>query len=211
MRVRRPPRPGQPADARRSRGLPAAAPNGTAQDAGATRALPGAAADAERQDRQAEPAHARRRAHRVSSIESTTLLLERAGAVLWIRLNRPDARNGIDPTMRDELTAVLAQADADAQVRAIVLTGTGRDFCTGADLMPAGETGAAAQRPPSALDYRRAVGPFQRLFQTLWECETPAVSAVHGTIAGAGWMLALLADLVAAAEGARWTHVFARR
>src|SRR5204862_3855372 len=62
-----------------------------------------------------------------------------------------------------------------------------------------------------ALDYRRAVGPFQRLFQTLWECETPVVSAVNGTIAGAGWMLALLADLVVAAEGARWTHVFARR
>jgi 2-(1,2-epoxy-1,2-dihydrophenyl)acetyl-CoA isomerase len=143
--------------------------------------------------------------------DPTTLLLERAGAVLWIRLNRPEARNGIDPTMRDELTAVLAHADADAEVRALVLTGTGRDFCTGADLMPAGSSGAAAQRPPSALDYRRAVGPFQRLFQTLWECETPVVSAVNGTTAGAGWMLALLADLVVAAEGARWTHVFARR
>jgi 2-(1,2-epoxy-1,2-dihydrophenyl)acetyl-CoA isomerase len=77
--------------------------------------------------------------------------------------------------------------------------------------MPAGYTGGAAQAPPSVLDYRRAVGPFQRLFQTLWECETPVVSAVNGTTAGAGWMLALLADLVVAAEGARWTHVFARR
>jgi 2-(1,2-epoxy-1,2-dihydrophenyl)acetyl-CoA isomerase len=147
----------------------------------------------------------------VRDIDATTLLLDRADAVLWIRLYRPDARNGIDPTMRDELTAVLCEADAETSVRAVVITGTGRDFCTGADLMPAGHAGGAAQRPLSTLDYRRAVGPFQRLFQTLWELETPVVSAVNGTTAGAGWMLALLADLVVAAEGARWTHVFARR
>ena len=49
------------------------------------------------------------------------------------------------------------------------------------------------------------------MFQQLWETETPLVSAVTGTVAGAGWMLALLADLVVAAEGARWTHVFTRR
>ena len=144
-------------------------------------------------------------------IDATTLLLDRAGAVLWIRLNRPDARNGIDPTMRDELIAALGEADADVGVRAIVITGTGRDFCTGADLMPAGHAGGAAQRPASALDHRRGVARFQRLFQTLWELETPVVSAVNGTTAGAGWMLALLADLVVAAQGARWTHVFARR
>jgi 2-(1,2-epoxy-1,2-dihydrophenyl)acetyl-CoA isomerase len=138
-------------------------------------------------------------------------LLDRTGAVLWIRLNRPHARNGIDVAMRDELTTVLADADTDADVRALVVTGQGADFCTGADLMPAGDPEAAARRPPSPLDYRRAVAPWQRLFQTLWELETPVVSAVNGTTAGAGWMLALLADLVVAAEGARWTHAFARR
>jgi len=67
------------------------------------------------------------------------------------------------------------------------------------------------RKMPSPIDYRKDVGPFQALFQTLWELETPVVSAVNGTTAGAGWMLALLADLVVAAEGARWTHVFARR
>ena len=53
--------------------------------------------------------------------------------------------------------------------------------------------------------------PWQRLFRAYWELETPVVSAVNGTTAGAGWMLALLADLVVAAEGARWIHAFARR
>ena len=113
--------------------------------------------------------------------------------------------------MRDELTVVLADADADAEVRAVVITGQGRDFCTGADLTPTSDPEIATRRPLSPLDYRRAVEPWQRLFRTLWELETPVVSAVNGTTAGAGWMLALLADLVVAAEGARWTHVFARR
>ena len=143
--------------------------------------------------------------------EPTTLQLDRDGAVLWVRLARPEARNAIDPTMRDELRQVFGDADTDPAVRCLVITGTGTDFCTGADLTPAGGGAGAAARPPSVLDYRRAVVPYQELFRTLWELETPVVSAVNGTVAGAGWMLALLADLVVAAESARWIHVFARR
>ena len=148
---------------------------------------------------------------RLTDIGDSTLLLDRDGAVLWIRVNRPDARNAIDPDTRDALKAALVDADTDLEVRSIVITGVGRDFCTGMDLAPPKVPDKVAQRPPGALDYRQAVGPYQDLFRTLWELETPVVSAVNGTTAGAGWMLALLADLVIAAEGARWTHVFARR
>jgi 2-(1,2-epoxy-1,2-dihydrophenyl)acetyl-CoA isomerase len=143
--------------------------------------------------------------------EVTTLRLERVDAVQWIRLDRPAARNGIDQTMRDELTRLLVELDADDAVRAIVVTGTGDDFCTGADLAPSHDPEIATRRPTNPIDYRRAVGPWQLLFRTYWELETPVVSAVNGTTAGAGWMLALLADLVVAAEGARWIHAFARR
>ena len=66
-------------------------------------------------------------------------------------------------------------------------------------------------QPRDVLEYRRALEPYQDLFRTLWELETPVISAVNGTVAGVGWMLALLADLVVAAENARWTHVFTRR
>ncbi|MGH2962471.1 MAG: enoyl-CoA hydratase/isomerase family protein, partial [Solirubrobacterales bacterium] len=66
----------------------------------------------------------------------TTLLLDRDGAMLWVRLNRPDARNAIDTVMRDELVALLVDADRDPEVRCLVVTGQGGDFCTGADLMP---------------------------------------------------------------------------
>jgi 2-(1,2-epoxy-1,2-dihydrophenyl)acetyl-CoA isomerase len=141
---------------------------------------------------------------------AATLVVERHGSVQWIRLNRPEVRNAIDLEMVEELSRTLASADTDPEVRALVVTGSGRDFCTGGDFA-APSSAAARQRPLSLLDYRRAVRPFQELFRSYWELETPVVSAVNGTTAGAGWMLALLADLVVAAEGARWTHVFARR
>jgi 2-(1,2-epoxy-1,2-dihydrophenyl)acetyl-CoA isomerase len=135
-----------------------------------------------------------------------TLILDTDGSVLWLRLNRPQARNGIDAAMRDELSAALAGADRDHDVRAIVVTGAGPDFCVGADLAASDETA-----PRSPLDYRVPMLPYQDLFRQLWELETPVVSAVRGRVAGIGWLLALLADLVVASDTAKWTHVFTRR
>ena len=138
--------------------------------------------------------------------QPSTIVLDRDGGVLWLRLHRPDARNGIDETMRAELSAALADADRDREVRAIVLTGSGPDFCVGADLASA--NGTAPQDP---LDFRAPMLPYQNLFRQLWELETPVVSAVRGRVAGIGWLLALLADLVVASDSAKWTHVFTRR
>jgi 2-(1,2-epoxy-1,2-dihydrophenyl)acetyl-CoA isomerase len=126
-------------------------------------------------------------------------------AVMVIRLVRPERRNAVDAPTATALTNLLDGATGDATVRAIVLTGDGRDFCTGADVAP----GDGAHLGP--LDYRYATEDFRRLFRSLWEVERPVVSAVNGTVAGAGWMLALLADLVVADRDARWTHVFSRR
>ncbi|HZP28776.1 MAG TPA: enoyl-CoA hydratase/isomerase family protein [Acidimicrobiia bacterium] len=141
---------------------------------------------------------------------SDNLVIERDGAVQWIRLNRPQVRNMIDLDTRAGLVDAFVAADDDATVRAIVVTGSGRDFCTGGDVgRPAG--GDHEPPPPRPVDYRRLLRPFQDLFRTYWELDTPVVSAVNGTTAGVGWMLALLADLVVAAEGARWTHAFLRR
>jgi 2-(1,2-epoxy-1,2-dihydrophenyl)acetyl-CoA isomerase len=138
---------------------------------------------------------------------SPALRIEVTGAVTVVTLNRPERRNTIDHDTCVELRQRFADADADPAVRAIVIAGTDSDFCTGADVTARPDRAAVT----SALDYRYLTIDYQRLFQRLWEMETPVVSAVNGTVAGAGWMLALLADLVVAAEGARWTHVFARR
>jgi 2-(1,2-epoxy-1,2-dihydrophenyl)acetyl-CoA isomerase len=142
------------------------------------------------------------------STEATpTLRIEETGAVTVVTLDRPEQRNMIDFDTCVELRERFAALDADHRVRAIVIAGGDRDFCTGADVT--GRPDQAAVTNP--LDYRYLTVDYQYLFQRLWEMETPVVSAVTGTVAGAGWMLALLADLVVAAEGARWTHVFSRR
>lgn len=127
--------------------------------------------------------------------------------VATVRLQRPDRRNAIDEATCAELTAFFEHATTDRSVRAILLTGAGRDFCTGADVVAS--VGTATELSP--LDYRYATEGYRRLFQSLWEVEKPVVSAVNGAVAGVGWLLALLADLVVADRDARWTHVFSRR
>jgi 2-(1,2-epoxy-1,2-dihydrophenyl)acetyl-CoA isomerase len=124
-------------------------------------------------------------------------------------LARPARRNAIDAATARSMTDFFTSAMTDKSIRCIVITGTGKDFCSGADAVSsAGSTGVA---PSNALDYRYLTEDYRRLFQSLWDVEKPVISAVNGTVAGAGWMLALLADLVVADVNARWTHVFARR
>ena len=141
------------------------------------------------------------------------LEIEMDGGVQRVRLNRPDSRNAIDNDTCAALTELFRAANTDRRVRALLVTGTGRDFCTGgAANVPAGaaEAGDTAFAP-SLIEYRFSTHIFQNLFAAYWEIEKPVVSAVNGTVAGAGWMLALLADIVVAAQGARWTHVFTKR
>lgn len=166
-----------------------------------------------------------------------------ADGVLWLAVARPDRRNALDVAAVRRLTGLLQRADRDHRVRCVVLSGEGRDFCTGGDLTPAAQADATAPEPGhddpwrsggegggdategvtehadagtagrdgTLLDYRWPLVAYQQLFKTLWELETPVVSAVNGTVAGIGWMLALLADFVVGAAGARWTHAFVRR
>jgi 2-(1,2-epoxy-1,2-dihydrophenyl)acetyl-CoA isomerase len=140
------------------------------------------------------------------SASESGLEIEQHDAVTVIRLNRPHRRNTIDIATARQLTALLQAANTDKTLRAIVLTGVGRDYCTGADVVSDPDAPV-----PNTLDYRYATEDFRRMFQALWEVEKPVVSAVNGTVAGAGWMLALLADIVVADAAARWTHVFSRR
>jgi len=139
--------------------------------------------------------------------EATSLQVEvDKNGVHVVRIERPERRNAIDRATAVALRTFLDEASTDVSVRAILITGSGRDFCTGADVVS-----DASEVPTSPLDYRYVTEDFRRVFQSLWEVEKPVVSAVNGTVAGAGWMMALLADLVVADRQARWTHVFSRR
>jgi 2-(1,2-epoxy-1,2-dihydrophenyl)acetyl-CoA isomerase len=135
--------------------------------------------------------------------------------VSWITLNRPEVRNAITPDQRERVIGLLEEAGSSLEVGAVVLTATGKGFCTGADLR-AGRR-PAPPRPEGAPD--RIVGDAsrmirlgaQRLVSAVLDCEKPVVAAVNGTAAGIGAHLAFACDLVVAAEEARFIEVFVRR
>ncbi|GAA2681741.1 enoyl-CoA hydratase/isomerase family protein [Streptomyces lunalinharesii] len=127
--------------------------------------------------------------------------------VAHLTLNRPDALNALTWDMRERLIARLADASADPDVRAVVLTATGKGFCAGADLRGAPATGDRV-----AGDVARMIrNGAQRLVAAVLDCEKPVIAAVNGTAAGIGAHLAFACDLVLAAESARFIEVFVRR
>lgn len=141
----------------------------------------------------------------MSTFQSVDLQVE--NQVAWVRLNRPDQRNAVDATLRDELIQIFTEAQTDPEVRAIVLAGHGKGFCAGADL--AGPRRTTASGPGATRLVMKASS--QRLIRTLWELEKPVVAAVHGVAAGLGAHLAFASDLVVAAETARFVEIFVRR
>ncbi|OEJ33171.1 enoyl-CoA hydratase/isomerase family protein [Streptomyces subrutilus] len=143
-----------------------------------------------------------------------TILHRTAGNVSWITLNRPDAMNALTWDQRERVIALLADASADPDVRAVVLTATGKGFCAGADLRAAGAPATPAQTAPERIagDVARMIRlGAQRLITAVLDCEKPVIAAVNGTAAGIGAHLALACDLVIAAEEARFIEVFVRR
>ncbi|MFJ3497647.1 enoyl-CoA hydratase/isomerase family protein [Streptomyces sp. NPDC086091] len=127
--------------------------------------------------------------------------------VTTLTLNRPEALNALTPALRDRLIALLGDASADPDVRAVVLTGTGRGFCAGADLRGSGGGG---ERVAGDVARTLRLGA-QRLIGAVLDCEKPVIAAVNGTAAGLGAHLALACDLVLATESARFVEVFVRR
>ena len=149
-------------------------------------------------------------------MQLTELRYEVADRVATIRLHPPDRLNAFTPTMADELARVAAAADADDEVRVVVVTGSGRAFCAGADL--SGGPGSFADRrsrvlPPGPLreeigGYRRDAGGVAALaFAAL---RKPVIAAVNGPAVGIGATLTLPMDVRIAAASARFGFVFGK-
>jgi 2-(1,2-epoxy-1,2-dihydrophenyl)acetyl-CoA isomerase len=142
--------------------------------------------------------------------DTPPLIFKVEDGVGWIVLNRPDARNAMNAEMRQLYLDALARCGDDPDIRAVVLTATGKGFCTGADLSGSrAATGAPAAPHPGQT--RDAMKPSQRVIRTLWDLEKPTLAAVNGVAAGMGAHLAYACDLVIAADDARFIEVFVRR
>ena len=113
-----------------------------------------------------------------------------ANGVLTLSLDRPDKRNAIDAAMLDGLAAGLARAELDADVRAVVLRGAGRDFCAGADL---DELLASADK--SLEENERSALALGEIFLALRQVPKPTVAVVHGRALAGGAGLAILFGL----------------
>jgi 2-(1,2-epoxy-1,2-dihydrophenyl)acetyl-CoA isomerase len=133
-----------------------------------------------------------------------TVDLYRDGAAAKIVLNRPDRMNAWSVGLSDDLLTVLRELALDRSVRAVLLTGAGKAFCTGADLKDAADTAVAGKLDTDTI-LRRWYHP---IVTTIREMEKPVVTAVNGPAAGAGVSLALAGDLVVAAESAYFLLAF---
>jgi enoyl-CoA hydratase/carnithine racemase len=134
---------------------------------------------------------------------------EVADGVLTITLNRPDRLNAFTATMGRELIAAFDAADADDDVRAIVVTGAGRGFCAGADLGAGGATFDWRERGNGGEDVPRDGGGQVTL--RIFESTKPVIAAINGPAVGVGVTMTLPMDVRIAAEGAKIGFVFARR
>jgi len=128
----------------------------------------------------------------------SSIVYEQRGAGAWITLNRPDALNALSFGLMREFGDALAHARSDDAVRALVITGTGRAFCAGADLKEVAEMQAHAK--PGDPDFLDVVWT---VFGELRAFPKPVVAAVNGLALAGGMELVMACDVVFAAESAR--------
>ena len=133
-----------------------------------------------------------------------TVEVNRDGAAVKIALNRPERMNAWSEGLSQDLLAVLGEVAADETVRAVMLTGNGRAFCSGADLKDGADDAVAGQ-----LDtYTTLTRWYHPIVTTIRHMPKPVLTAVNGPAAGAGLSLALAGDLVVAAESAYFMLAF---
>ncbi len=136
-----------------------------------------------------------------------TLKLDISENILTITLHRPDRMNAFTLEMADELIAAFDEADANDDVRAVIVTGSGKAFCAGADLQMGGDSFNSARR--DTLDDHRDSGG--RVTLRIFESKKPVIGAVNGAAVGVGATMLLPMDVRLASTQSKFGFVFARR
>jgi enoyl-CoA hydratase/carnithine racemase len=148
-----------------------------------------------------------------------TILYEKKGKIATITLNRPEKFNTIRPPMPEELEKAMAEANADNDVRIIILQGAGHSFCAGFDFSENldhfsgwGLPGAGEAWDPGR-DMMTVTNPFigpVPKFMSIWRSPKPVIARVHGWCVGGGSDMALLADVIIASDDARFGTPYSR-
>ena len=141
-------------------------------------------------------------------MDYTEIAYEVADRVLTITLDRPDRLNAFTWVMHRELIDAFDRADADDDVRVIVVTGRGRGFCAGADLGGGGQTFDHTEQLEQQGEHRDEGG---LVTLRIFRCTKPVIAAVNGPAVGVGATMTLPMDIRLASENARYGFVFARR
>jgi len=121
------------------------------------------------------------------------VVLERRGPVAWLRMNRPEALNAFDAPMIEAMRERVAEVASDPEIRAVVLAGNGRAFCTGVDVKGLGQGSLGLEW---FRDWHQMTGELERL-------DVPLIAAIQGHCLGGGLMLTLTADYRVAADDLR--------
>ena len=143
-------------------------------------------------------------------MEYTQIMYELSDGILTITLNRPDNLNAFTGIMAAEVIDAFDRADADDNVRAVIVTGAGRAFCAGADLGRGGETfDPRARGLEVTLETNRDSGGLVTL--RIYDLKKPIIAAINGPAVGIGITMTLPMDIRLASENARMGFVFTRR
>jgi 2-(1,2-epoxy-1,2-dihydrophenyl)acetyl-CoA isomerase len=132
-----------------------------------------------------------------------TIVLERKDGVATLTLNRPEKLNALNRKMIEELNGAVVEMAKDRDVRALVVTGAGRGFCSGADV---GDMAQAA----APIETRYWLQMAQKVILALTDLEKPVIAKVNGAAVGIGFSLALSADIIVASENATFSLIFSR-
>ena len=146
------------------------------------------------------------------AVDYETITLERRGQVAVLTLNRPDRLNAISQGLRREVEQAVAAVRGDDEARALVLTGAGRGFCAGADLLGTGPVATGRPEEPTSQDGRMDEMGWVGRWAMMWRSfDKPIVGAINGVAAGAGMSTALACDVRLGSPAARFKSVFIER
>jgi len=129
-----------------------------------------------------------------------SILIERRDGIATVTLNRPEKLNALNEEMYAQLTEGFAALAADDTVRAVIVTGAGRGFCSGSDV------GGMLQS--DLVSGRARLQRRHRMIRNLVNIEKPVIAAARGPVAGIGFSIALACDLIVAAESAKFSQIF---